>query len=37
MAYPFNKQHGISVTLGSGFNQGAGADFDTIALAYRFA
>lgn len=37
IAYPFNKQHGISLTLGSGFNQGAGADFDTIALGYRFA
>jgi len=37
LAYPFNRQHGMSLVIGSGFNQGAGADFDTIALAYRFA
>lgn len=37
MAYPFNRHHGISLTIGSGFNQGAGADFDTIAVGYRFA
>lgn len=37
IAYPFKRQHGISVTIGSGFNQGAGADFDTIAVGYRFA
>lgn len=36
-AYPFNRQHGISVIVGSGFNNGAGNDFDTIAVAYRFA
>lgn len=37
MSYPFNKQHGISMTIGTGFNQGFGADFDTIAVAYRYA
>jgi hypothetical protein len=36
-AYPINRQHGISFIVGSGFNQGAGSDFDTIAVAYRFA
>lgn len=37
LAYPFNRQHGVSLVIGSGFNQGAGADFDTIAVAYRYA
>ena len=37
LAYPFNRKHGASLTLGTGFNQGAGADFDTIAVAYRYA
>lgn len=37
LAYPINKHHGISVRVGSGFNRGAGADFDTVAIAYRFA
>jgi len=37
LAYPFNRQHGMSLVIGSGFNQGAGADFDTIAVAYRYA
>ncbi|MBT8440771.1 MAG: hypothetical protein KJO76_00185 [Gammaproteobacteria bacterium] len=37
IAYPFNAQHGISVTIGSDLNQGFGADFDTIAVAYRYA
>lgn len=36
-AYPINRQHGISFIVGSGFNNGAGSDFDTIAVAYRFA
>ncbi len=37
LSYPFNRKHGISLVVGSGFNQGAGNDFDTIAVAYRFA
>jgi hypothetical protein len=37
VAYPINKQHGISLTIGSGFNQGAGGDFDTIAVGYQYA
>jgi len=37
MAYALNKQHGISLTVGSGFNQGAGGDFDTIAVGYQYA
>jgi len=37
LAYPIGRQHGVSLTIGSGFNQGAGSDFDTIAVGYRFA
>ena len=37
IAYPVSRQHGISLTIGSGFNQGAGGDFDTIAIGYQYA
>jgi len=37
LAYPINKQHGVSLTFGSGVNRGAGGDFDTIAVAYKYA
>jgi len=37
VAYPINRQHGVSLAIGSGFNYGAGSDFDTIAVAYKFA
>ena len=37
LAYALNKRHGINLTIGSGFNQGAGGDFDTIAVGYQYA
>ncbi|MCZ6831242.1 MAG: transporter [Gammaproteobacteria bacterium] len=37
LAYPINVWHGLSVTLGSGRNDGAGGDFDTIAVGYQYA
>lgn len=37
LAYPLNRKHGVSVTLGSGFNRGAGGDFDSVFLGYRYA
>jgi len=37
IAYPVNTRHGISLTLGSGINHGAGGDFDTIVVAYQYA
>ncbi len=37
IAYPINTRHGISLTLGSGINRGAGGDFDTLAVGYKYA
>jgi hypothetical protein len=37
LAYPLNKQHGVAVSLGTGSNSGAGADFDSLMLSYQFA
>ena len=36
-AYALNKRHGISLSIGTGFNQGAGGDFDTFAFGYQYA
>lgn len=37
LAYPIARRHGISLAIGTGFNQGAGSDFDTIAIGYQYA
>ena len=37
VAYPINKQHGLSLTLGTGINHGAGGDFDAISVVYQYA
>ena len=36
-AYPFNRQHGIGVTVGKAENSGAGAEFDAFAIRYQYA
>jgi hypothetical protein len=36
MAYPIRANQGISLSLGSGGNFGAGTDFDTISLGYQY-
>jgi hypothetical protein len=37
LAYPINTRHGVSATLGSGRNDGAGGDFDSVVIAYQYA
>ncbi|MDH3512057.1 MAG: transporter [Gammaproteobacteria bacterium] len=37
ITYPLNTQHGVSLTMGTGINRGAGGDFDTLAVAYQYA
>ena len=36
-AYPFNRQHGIRVTLVTAENRGAGAEFDAFGIRYQYA
>jgi hypothetical protein len=37
IAYPINKQHGVSFTMIRAKNHGAGGEFDTIAFGYQYA
>lgn len=37
IAYPIDKNNGLNLTLSSGANNGTGADFDTLTLAYQYA
>jgi len=37
LAYPVQPNMGVTVMLGTGGNQGAGGDYDTIALGYQMA
>jgi len=37
MAYPIRANQGISISIGSGGNFGAGTDFDTIAIGYQYS
>ena len=37
VAYPIRANQGISISIGSGGNFGAGTDFDTIAIGYQYA
>ena len=36
MAYPIRANQGISLSIGSGGNFGAGTDFDTISVGYQY-
>jgi hypothetical protein len=36
MAYPVRANQGISLSIGSGGNFGAGTDFDTISVGYQY-
>ena len=36
MAYPIRPNQGISLSIGSGGNFGAGTDFDTISVGYQY-
>ncbi len=35
-AYPINAKHGLGLSVISGVNDGAGSDFDTLSLSYRY-
>ncbi len=37
MAYPIRANQGISLSIGSGGNFGAGTDFDTISIGYQYS
>ena len=37
IAFPLSARAGVSVAFGSGRNAGAGADFDSVAVAYQIA
>ena len=36
-AYPINRQHGVSLVLGSGVVEKGGSDFDVVGLGYQYA
>ena len=36
VVYPITPQQGVSVSIGSGGNSGAGTDFDAITVGYQF-
>lgn len=36
-AYPITPQQGVSISIGSGGNAGAGTDFDAISVGYQFS
>jgi hypothetical protein len=36
-AYPFNRQHGIRVTVVTANNSGAGAEFNAFGVSYQYA
>ena len=37
MAYPLRPNQGISISIGSGGNFGAGTDFDTFGVGYQYS
>jgi hypothetical protein len=37
VAYPLTPKQGISASIGSGGNSGAGTDFDAVTVGYQFA
>lgn len=37
VAYPLSPQQGVSVSVGSGGNAGAGTDFDAVTVGYQYA
>ncbi len=37
VAYPITPTQGVSLSIGSGGNAGAGTDFDAITLGYQVA
>ena len=37
MAYPIRPNQGLSFSIGSGGNFGAGTDFDTISVGYQYS
>jgi hypothetical protein len=37
VAYPITSAQGVSVTIATGGNQGAGTDADGITVAYQFS
>ena len=37
VAYPITRHQGFNVSVGTGFNRGAGTDFDAITVGYQFS
>jgi hypothetical protein len=37
VAYPITSQQGLSISIGSGGNYGAGTDFDAITVGYQYS
>ena len=37
VAYPITPQQGVSVSIGSGGNYGAGTDFDALTVGYQYS
>jgi hypothetical protein len=37
VAYPITPQQGVSLSIGSGGNYGAGTDFDAITVGYQYS
>jgi hypothetical protein len=37
LVYPISRSQGLSITIGSGGNAGAGTDFDAIAVGYQYS